>query len=97
MSENKFIAKLKGKAAVASVVEVHKEGTKKTFDNAPGSGARFSAFDDARDDAAIVASGAQNWKIVEAELVPAERLTGNGLKRRTSSRGNRVACLHARL
>ena len=64
MSENKFIAQLKGKAAPGSVLEVQDKGSKTSFANMPsGTSDAIVTYSDKRNNATAVLKGAMNWKV----------------------------------
>lgn len=64
MSENKFIAQLKGNAAPGSVLEVQDKGSKTSFANMPsGTSDAIVTYSDKRNNATAVLKGAMNWKV----------------------------------
>lgn len=64
MSENKFIAKLKGKPTPKSVVEIQNDRLVAPFKSSP-----MGHIAD-RDSSVVVAKGAQNWAVNQGQLVP---------------------------
>lgn len=64
MSENKFIAKLKGEPTPKSVVEVQNDRLVASFKSSP-----MGHIAD-RDSSVVVAKGAQNWAVNQGQLVP---------------------------
>lgn len=79
MSDNKFIARLKGEKAEKTVVEVKTTQFTQPFTDMPtGSNIELTIFDD-KDSAVIVAKGSQNWLLNNAVLQSATPdFTGNG-------------------
>jgi hypothetical protein len=64
MSENKFIAKLKGEPTPKSVVEIQNDRLVAPFKSSP-----MGHIAD-RDSSVVVAKGAQNWAVNQGQLVP---------------------------
>lgn len=64
MSENKFIAKLKGEPTPKSVVEIQNDRLVAPFKSSP-----MGHIAD-RDSSIVVAKGAQNWAVNQGQLVP---------------------------
>lgn len=64
MSENKFIAKLKGEPTPKSVVEIQNDRLVAPFKSSP-----MGHITD-RDSSVVVAKGAQNWAVNQGQLVP---------------------------
>lgn len=64
MSENKFIAKLKGEPTPKSVVEIQNDRLAAPFKSSP-----MGHIAD-RDSSVVVAKGAQNWAVNQGQLVP---------------------------
>ena len=64
MSENKFIAKLKGESTPKSVVEIQNDRLVAPFKSSP-----MGHIAD-RDSSVVVAKGAQNWAVNQGQLVP---------------------------
>lgn len=64
MSENKFIAKLKGEPTPKSVVEIQNDRLVAPFKSSP------MGYMADRDSSVVVAKGAQNWAVNQGQLVP---------------------------
>lgn len=64
MSENKFIAKLKGEPTPKSVVEIQNDRLGAPFKSSP------MGYIADRDSSVVVAKGAQNWAVNQGQLVP---------------------------
>lgn len=64
MSENKFIAKLKGEPTPKSVVEIQNDRLVAPFKSSP------MGYIADRDSSVVVAKGAQNWAVNQGRLVP---------------------------
>ncbi len=81
MSENKFIAKLKGEPTPKSVVEIQNDRLVAPFKSSP-----MGHIAD-RDSSVVVAKGAQNWAVNQGQLVPvADDYVGTESNLTTTSR-----------
>lgn len=81
MSENKFIAKLKGEPTPKSVVEIQNDRLVAPFKSSP-----MGHIAD-RDSSVVVAKGAQNWAVNQGQLVPvADDYIGTEIDLTTTSR-----------
>lgn len=79
MADNKFILRLKGAKAAASVVEVKNDDIVAPYADIPNSSnVGGDGIIDDKDSSVVVAKGAQNWKVNGGSLVPTDVIAGNG-------------------